>query len=136
MDDRFPRKHAAPAVDERATQRPGVEPDGDLVRKTGENATLDGAGFGFSGADIQLFVACSGQELFRQLSRFASRACVDPEARATLPIEAAILRVTKRVDQDEKVGFGFTPENVVTIFPRLFAIESTKKGAPLSEGSY
>ncbi len=48
MHDALSRQHPAPAVDEGAAERPLIEPHRDLVRKAGEHAALNRAGFGFA----------------------------------------------------------------------------------------
>src|SRR5205085_9718091 len=58
---------------------------------------------------------------------------VDTEPRATSRIEAALFRVAKRAHQDEKIGFGFTAQDVVAIFAGLFAVEATKEVPSLGE---
>ena len=133
MNRAFPREHAAPAVDERATQCPHIEAHCDLIGKSGEDATLDRVRFCFAGLNIEAFVAGDGEELFPELSSLSGRAGIDAESPASSRIEATLFRITKGPHQNEEIGFGLAAQDVITIFAGLFAFEAAKKIAALGE---
>ena len=129
----FAREHAAPAVDEGATQRSRIQPHRDLIGKAREDATLDRSGLDLAGLQIKALVAGDGEKLLGQLRGLARGAGVDPEPRATLRIEAAVFRVAKRAHQDEKVRFRVAAEHIFAVFARLFALEAAQEIAALGE---
>ena len=133
MNRALAREHAAPAMNQRATQRSRVQAHRNLIGKTGENAALDRARLRFVALQIEFFVTGDGEKLLGELGGFAGGAGVDTELRATARIEAALFRVAKRAHQDEKIGFGFTAQDVVAIFAGLFAVEATKEIPSLGE---
>ena len=71
MDGAFTSEHATPAVDKGATQSSGIEAHGNLIRKTGEHATLDRAGLYFAGLQIESFAAGNAEKLVGELGGFA-----------------------------------------------------------------
>src|SRR5205085_8325279 len=105
-------KHTTPSVYKGATQRPGVEANGDLVWKTSEDAALDRAGLWFDSLQIQTFVPGDREKLVGKLRRFAGGAGVDSKLAAAPGIETTLLGVAEGAHQNEEIGIGVAAENI------------------------
>src|SRR5207244_1721436 len=87
MNNTFAREHSATAMHQRAAKCSLVQARCNLIRKTGEHASLDRAWRRFGIVRLQSFITRDGKELFPQLSGFPGCACIYRKSAATARIE-------------------------------------------------
>ena len=94
----------------------------------------DRAGRSFVLRNIEPFGARDGKELFPELTGLACRAGVHSQACAPPRIELVLFGETKRAQENEKVGFLFTAEEIVALIAHLFSFGASQEVATLGKG--